>query len=145
MTLEFAGAVLDVAVSDLTRAEAFYATLLGRPCDLRPQPDQCEWRLYREPEVTLRLTGAAGHAGTGTLALGVADLAVRQPGHPVAGPDGALSWLATGRCTRAGRAALDMETSRANPASADRGPRAAAARPGVFVPEMSVGWARMAA
>ena len=78
MTLEFAGAVLDVAVSDLTRAEAFYATLLGRPCDLRPQPDQCEWRLYREPEVGLRLTGAAGSAGTGTLALGVADLAAER-------------------------------------------------------------------
>jgi catechol 2,3-dioxygenase-like lactoylglutathione lyase family enzyme len=78
VTLEFAGAVLDVAVSDLARAEAFYATLLGRPCDLRPQPDQCEWRLYREPEVGLRLTGAAGSAGTGTLALGVADLAAER-------------------------------------------------------------------
>jgi catechol 2,3-dioxygenase-like lactoylglutathione lyase family enzyme len=78
MALGFAGAILDVPVSDLARAEAFYATLLGRPCDLRPQPDQCEWRLYREPEVTLRLTGAAAPAGTGTLAVGVADLAAER-------------------------------------------------------------------
>jgi predicted enzyme related to lactoylglutathione lyase len=79
VALDFAGAVLDVAVTDLDRAEAFYARVVGRACDLRPQPDQCEWRLHREPEVALRLTaeepGAqAGGAGRGRLALGVADL-----------------------------------------------------------------------
>jgi hypothetical protein len=61
--LDFAGAVLDVSVTDLDRAEAFYATVVGRPCDLRPQPDQCEWRLYREPEVALRLTAGPDSAG----------------------------------------------------------------------------------
>ena len=66
MPLDFAGAVLDVAVGDLERSQAFYAILVGRPCDLRPRPDQCEWRLHREPEVALRLTvgdGAAGRSG----------------------------------------------------------------------------------
>jgi hypothetical protein len=56
MGIGFAGAVLDVAVSDLGRAEAFYVTLIGRDPDLRPQPDQREWHLHRDPDVALRIT-----------------------------------------------------------------------------------------
>jgi catechol 2,3-dioxygenase-like lactoylglutathione lyase family enzyme len=76
MNLQVTGAVLDVAVSDLPRAEAFYTTLLGRRADLRPQPDQLEWRLHADPEIALRVTAETPSPGTGRLALGVADLAV---------------------------------------------------------------------
>ena len=75
MELRFAGAVLDGAVTDLSRAEAFYATLLGAEPNLSPQPDQREWRLHGDPEVALRLTTDLESAGHGTLALGVTDLA----------------------------------------------------------------------
>lgn len=76
--MTFAGAVLDVAVSDLERAEEFYAVVVGRRPDLRPQVDQCEWRLHREPEVALRITADSRSAGHGKLALGVADLAAER-------------------------------------------------------------------
>jgi hypothetical protein len=75
VTLHFAGAAVDVAVSDLVRAEAFYSIVLGRPPDLRPRPTQCEWRLWAEPEIVLRLTTQPAHAGHSTAALGVHDLA----------------------------------------------------------------------
>ena len=78
MALEFAGAAVDVAVSDLERAERFYAVLVGRPCDLRPRPDQREWRLHPEPEVVLRLTGLPESAGHCTAAIGVHDLATER-------------------------------------------------------------------
>jgi alpha-beta hydrolase superfamily lysophospholipase len=78
MELGFAGAVLDVAVSDLGRAEAFYALLLGRDPDLRPQPDQREWHLHRDPEVALRLTADPAAAGRGRVSIGVADLAAER-------------------------------------------------------------------
>jgi hypothetical protein len=78
MELEFAGAVLDLGVTDLGRAEAFYTTLIGRAPDLRPQPGQREWRLYRDPEVALRLTADHRSAGYGQLAIGVADLAAER-------------------------------------------------------------------
>ena len=74
MSLDFAGAAVDVAVSDLDSAEAFYTTLVGRPCDLRPRPDQREWRLHLEPEVVLRLTARPEAAGHGVAAIGVRDL-----------------------------------------------------------------------
>jgi hypothetical protein len=76
--LSFAGAVLDLGVSDLARAEAFYTVLIGRAPDLRPQPGQCEWRLHRVPEIAVRLTADQPSAGHGTLALGVADLAAER-------------------------------------------------------------------
>jgi hypothetical protein len=76
--LELAGAVLDVPVTDLRRAEAFYAILIGRAPDLRPQPDQCEWHLHRHPEVALRVTADAASAGHGQLSIGVADLAAER-------------------------------------------------------------------
>jgi hypothetical protein len=76
--IEFTGAVLDVGVTDLGRAEAFYTTLIGREPDLRPQPDQREWRLHRDPEVAFRITGDHGSAGYGQLAIGVADLAAER-------------------------------------------------------------------
>jgi hypothetical protein len=76
--LEFAGAVLDVGVTDLGRSEAFYTTLIGREPDLRPQPDQREWRLHRDPEVALRITAGHRSAGYGQLAVGVADLAAER-------------------------------------------------------------------
>ena len=75
MALEFAGAAVDVAVSDVERAERFYTVLLGRRCDLRPRPDQREWRLHPEPEVVLRLTELPGSAGHCTAAIGVQNLA----------------------------------------------------------------------
>jgi len=78
MDIAFAGAVLDLAVSDLDRAVAFYAVIIGRQPDLRPQADQCEWRLHRDPEVALRITIEPRSAGHGTLALGVADLAAER-------------------------------------------------------------------
>jgi predicted enzyme related to lactoylglutathione lyase len=77
MDLQCAGAVLDVAVSDLERAEAFYEILIGRPADLRARADQREWRLHVDPEIALRLTNTTG-AGQGTLAIGVVDLAVER-------------------------------------------------------------------
>jgi predicted enzyme related to lactoylglutathione lyase len=75
MDLAFAGAVLDLSATDLDRAEAFYAVLLGRPADLRPRADQREWRLHRSPEVAFRITTEPESAGHGKLALGVTDLA----------------------------------------------------------------------
>jgi hypothetical protein len=74
MTLEFAGVAVDVAVTDLNRAEVFYTTLMGRPSDLRARPDQREWRLHADPEVVLRITADPAHAGHGTAAIGVRDL-----------------------------------------------------------------------
>lgn len=76
--LSIAGAVIDVAAADLDRAEEFYATLIGRGADLRPQPDQREWHLLRRPEIALRLTASAADAGHGSVSLGVADLAAER-------------------------------------------------------------------
>jgi hypothetical protein len=78
VTLDFAGAVLDLGVTDLSRAEEFYTILIGRRPDLRPQPDQREWHLHRDPEVALRITADHTSAGRGKLALGVADLAAER-------------------------------------------------------------------
>jgi hypothetical protein len=71
MSLEFAGAAIDVAVTDLERSEQFYTVLVGRPCDLRPRPDQREWRLHLRPEMVLRLTVRPEAAGHSTAAIGV--------------------------------------------------------------------------
>jgi hypothetical protein len=78
MDLRFTGAVLDLAVTDLDRATAFFTVLLGGPPDLQPQIDQREWRLCDAPEVALRLTTEPESAGHGKLALGVADLAAER-------------------------------------------------------------------
>jgi hypothetical protein len=78
VNLDFAGAVLDLGVTDLSRAEAFYEVLLGRGPDLRPQLDQCEWHLHRDPEVAFRITADLASAGHGKLALGVANLAAER-------------------------------------------------------------------
>ncbi len=78
MHLRFAGAVLDVAVSDLDRATAFFTVLLGCPPDLRPQDNQCEWRLHRAPEVAVRLTTDPQSAGHSKLAIGVTDVAAER-------------------------------------------------------------------
>jgi hypothetical protein len=78
MDLQFAGAVLDVPVSDLDRAEAFYRVLIGRPPDLRPQANQREWRLHPDPEVAFRLTTDPEAAGRSRLAIGVVDLAAER-------------------------------------------------------------------
>jgi hypothetical protein len=78
VALNFAGAVLDLGVSDLVRAEAYYSTLIGREPDLRPEAGQCEWRLHRDPEVTFRITIDPRSAGRGMLSLGVADLAAER-------------------------------------------------------------------
>jgi hypothetical protein len=75
MSLNFAGAAIDVAVTDLGRAERFYTALVGRPCDLQPRPDQREWRLHPEPEMVLRLTARPDAAGQGVVAIGVQDVA----------------------------------------------------------------------
>jgi N-acetylglutamate synthase-like GNAT family acetyltransferase/catechol 2,3-dioxygenase-like lactoylglutathione lyase family enzyme len=74
MALEFAGIAVDVAVTDLDRAEEFYTTLMGRRFDLRARPDQREWRLHADPEVVLRITADPAHAGHATSAIGVRDL-----------------------------------------------------------------------
>ena len=74
MALEFAGIAVDVAVTDLTRAEEFYTTLMGRRFDLEARPDQREWRLHADPEVVLRITADPANAGHGTAAIGVSDL-----------------------------------------------------------------------
>lgn len=78
VSLDFAGAAIDVAVSDLDRAARFYTVLMGRSCDLRPRADQQEWRLYPRPEVVLRLTALADAAGKSTAAIGVRDLALEH-------------------------------------------------------------------
>jgi hypothetical protein len=78
MDLRFAGAVLDLAVTSLDRADAFNTVLLGRPPDLRPQADQREWRLHDSPEVAFRITAEPESTGHGKLALGVADLAAER-------------------------------------------------------------------
>jgi catechol 2,3-dioxygenase-like lactoylglutathione lyase family enzyme len=78
MRLDFAGAVLDLAVTNLDRSDAFYTALLGRPADLRPQADQREWRLHNSPEVAFRITAEPESAGHGKLALGVADLGAER-------------------------------------------------------------------
>ena len=78
MQLHFSGAVLDLAVTNLGRADAFYTVLLGRPADLRPQADQREWRLHKSPEVAFRITADPESAGHGKLALGVADLSAER-------------------------------------------------------------------
>ena len=78
MDLRFAGAVLDVAVSDLDRATAFFTVLLGGPPDLRPQDTQWEWRLHGAPEVALRLTTDPQSAGHSKLAIGVSDVVAER-------------------------------------------------------------------
>jgi hypothetical protein len=78
VALNFAGAVLDLGVSDLGRAEEYYTTLIGREPDLRPGADQFEWHLHRDPEIAFRITIAPRSAGHGTLAIGVADLAAER-------------------------------------------------------------------
>jgi hypothetical protein len=75
MGLNFAGAAVDVSVTDIEEAERFYAVLLGRPHDLRPRPDQREWRLHPEPEIVLRLTAQPESAGRTAASIGVRDLA----------------------------------------------------------------------
>jgi hypothetical protein len=85
--LGFAGAVLDLGVSDLGRAEAFYTALIGRGPDLRPQAGQCEWRLHVDPEVALRITTDDRSAGQGKLALGVIDLAAERARLALRWPD----------------------------------------------------------
>jgi catechol 2,3-dioxygenase-like lactoylglutathione lyase family enzyme len=74
MGLEFAGVAVDVAATDLNQAEDFYTTLLGRRFDLQAQAGQREWRLHADPEVVLRISADPGHAGHGTVAIGVRDL-----------------------------------------------------------------------
>jgi hypothetical protein len=74
MALEFAGVAVDVAVTNLGRAEEFYTTLMGRRFDLQARADQREWRLHAEPEVVLRIATDVVHAGHGTVAIGVRDL-----------------------------------------------------------------------
>jgi hypothetical protein len=74
MSLNFAGAAIDVAVTDLAQAERFYTVLIGRPCDLKPRPDQREWRLHPQPEMVLRLTARPDAAGHGIVAIGVQDV-----------------------------------------------------------------------
>jgi catechol 2,3-dioxygenase-like lactoylglutathione lyase family enzyme len=78
MRLDFAGAVLDLAVTNLDRSDAFYTVLLGRPADLEPHADQREWRLHDSPEVAFRITAEPESAGHGKLALGVADLGAER-------------------------------------------------------------------
>jgi hypothetical protein len=78
VNLDFAGAVLDLSVTDLNRAQDFYAVLIGRGPDLEPQPDQCEWHLHRNPEVAFRITADLTSAGHGKVALGVANLAAER-------------------------------------------------------------------
>src|SRR4029078_6432360 len=78
MALKFAGAAVDVAVTDLNRAEGFYTTLMGRRCDLQARRDEGEWRLHADPEVVLRITADPVHAGHGTAAIGVRDLTAEQ-------------------------------------------------------------------
>jgi catechol 2,3-dioxygenase-like lactoylglutathione lyase family enzyme len=78
VSLNFAGAAVDLPVTDLDRAERFYGVLLGRPCDLRPRDDQREWRLSSAPEVVLRLTADPRSAGHGTAAIGVHDLSLER-------------------------------------------------------------------
>jgi hypothetical protein len=78
MGLDLAGGVLDLAVTNLDRSDAFYTVLLGRPADLEPQTDQREWRLHNSPEVAFRITAEPDSAGHGKLALGVADLGVER-------------------------------------------------------------------
>jgi hypothetical protein len=85
--LAFAGAAIDVAITDLEAAERFYTVLMGRPHDLRPRPDQREWRLHKEPEVVLRLTVLPGSAGKSTAAIGVRDLGVERARLAEAWPD----------------------------------------------------------
>ena len=92
MALEFAGAAVDIAVTDLDRAEAFYTTLLGRPFDLRARPDQREWRLCASPEVVLRITADPDHAGHGTAAIGVRDLAAEHARLALHWPDLPAVW-----------------------------------------------------
>lgn len=85
--LDFAGAAVDVAVSDLDRAERFYAALIGRTCDLRPRPDQREWRLHPAPEVVLRLTANPAGAGHTAAAIGVRDVAAERTRLALGWPD----------------------------------------------------------
>ncbi|HCT80274.1 MAG TPA: hypothetical protein DGT23_27675 [Micromonosporaceae bacterium] len=92
MPLNFAGAVIDVLVSDLGRAERFYTVLMGRAHDLEPRPDQREWRLCREPEVVLRLTALVESAGHGKVAIGVHDLAEERARLALDWPDVPEIW-----------------------------------------------------
>jgi hypothetical protein len=78
MDLGFAGAVLDLGISDLRLAETFYTILIGREPDLRLQPGQLEWRLHSDPEIALRITADHPSAGHGSVAIGVTDLAAER-------------------------------------------------------------------
>jgi hypothetical protein len=84
VTLDFAGAVLDLGVTDLSRAEDFYAVLLGRGPDFLLSADDLtfalwrQWHLHRDPEVAFRITADLAYAGHGRLARGVVKLAAER-------------------------------------------------------------------
>jgi predicted enzyme related to lactoylglutathione lyase len=59
-------------VSDLTRANAFYEQLFGRPADNNPMPVLVEWRVL--PQAWLQVTVDAERAGSGLFNLAVDDL-----------------------------------------------------------------------
>lgn len=62
-----------LAVSDIDRATAWYADLLGRPADSVPMPSCHEWKLGTD--VTLQVAqNAHVAAGQGQLTLSVTDL-----------------------------------------------------------------------
>lgn len=78
MSLAFGGAVIDVPVRDIERAEQFYTILIGRQADLQVRPTEREWRLHQTPEVALRLIVDPARAGHGRVRIGVQDLAAER-------------------------------------------------------------------
>ena len=74
--MEIAGITTDLAVTDLDLAVAFYADILERAPDLRPDDRSAEWILHRRPEIALRLVAREGSPASGfRIGIGVADVA----------------------------------------------------------------------
>lgn len=78
--MEISGVTTDLPVADVERARPFYSALLGREPDFQPNADIMEWRLIKQPEVTLRIVqGRTGvPIGQGRIGLGVDDLAAER-------------------------------------------------------------------
>lgn len=66
------GVLAQATVGDLTRAEAWYATLFGRPPDERPMPGLLEWRFGDAAGV--QVWAEPDRAGRSTVVLRADDL-----------------------------------------------------------------------
>jgi hypothetical protein len=78
VAVDFQGLTVDVPVSSIDEAEAFYEWLMGRPADLTPAPATLEWILNAAPQIAVRVVADRTSAGTAQIGIGVADLRAQR-------------------------------------------------------------------